>query len=211
MLKFLGFVIVMVVSTWATVESIYRLLDLPRWLIWPIALLFFWVAAHGVSLIVRSFDYDERIDGRGRLLFGGLALVILFWLGLILPTNTHTFFYKRVIKETCLTELKTTQSAVELLSAEGKALIEKESRDLESKVSAEISNFKSEIIDPNRPGHAKRAETVLNKIDQLLGVKIQRLSPPRNNTFTQLNTYASSVERILDNNWIFGKKISSKE
>ena len=196
-LKLIGFLIVMFVSTWATVESIYRLVEWPKLIIWPLSILFFWAAAMGVKNIIKSFNYSERVQGRFKYLLAGTVLVLLFWIGLILPTNTHTFFYKREVGPTCLAELQNTKTALLNLSTQGTNIILEEKDEFDKKAEMFIVKFQTEILDPNRPGHKERAENELLKLDNLLGEPVQRLKKPVNNSFTALDEYGKNMAKAI--------------
>ncbi len=177
-LQFVGFVIVMSISTWATVESIHRLFsDYPKIIIWPVVLIFFWASAHGVSLIIKSFDYSSRTNGRLGLLLGGILLVVIFWIFFSLPTNTHTFIYKRIAKEVCIKELDNCKTILEKIEEDGR--IDKEKKEFETKINILISNLETELTNPYEPGFGGKANKIAIELEkQLGGNSVQRMTIP---------------------------------
>jgi len=172
-----AFFVLMGISCWATVESLHLLL--PTWPVvffWAIAVIFFVVAAIGSKLIVDSFNQSIRIDYRGWRLIGGIILLLMFWLCFFLPTNTHTFFYRSVIKDALIRDLTETKGKLQDLANEGEAgkIINQEEADFRNKIDAIFSKFAAEINNPGNPGWADKAEAVIIELEGELG-KIQRL------------------------------------
>ncbi len=175
-LKIAVYLALLIISTWATVESLHMLLpSIPIVVLWVLSAILYFVASLGTKMIFRSFNHNERIDGRFKMLIGGILLVLFFWVGLILPTNTHTFFYNSVIKNTSLQELTNTSKNLLSLSTTGHTIIESEKQAFEGKVKTDIDSWASEILNAGDPGSGVRAETILQRISTQIG-DIQRLT-----------------------------------
>lgn len=174
---FVAFIILMGISSWATVESLHLLL--PKWPViffWAITIIFFVVASIGSKLIVDSFSQYKRVDHRGWRLIAGIFLLVLFWICFSLPTNTHTFFYKSAVKDVLIRDLTETKGKLQDLANEGEAgkIIAQEKADFKNKIDALFSKFAAEINNPGNPGWADKAEDVVIELEAELG-KIQRL------------------------------------
>ena len=176
------FVAFMLISCWATVDSLHLLL--PTWPIpffWIGTLGFFILASFGTKLIVDSFNQRTRMDNRRWGLIGGILLVLIFWGLFSLPTNTHTFFYRSAIKDVLVGDLTETKSRLQSLKdgGEAKKIIDQEKADFKAKISILFKNFAAEINNPGNPGWADKTENALLELEAAFGnnVKIQRLDP----------------------------------
>jgi hypothetical protein len=172
-----AFVAFLFISCWATVESLHLLL--PSWpvpIFWVATVGFYVLAAIGSKLIVDSFDQKIRVDNRGWHLIGGIILLLIFWILFFLPTNTHTFFYRSVIKDVLVRDLTDTKTRLQDLANEGMAskIIDQDKADFRNKINAMFAKFAAEINNPGNPGWADKAEAVVIEMEGELG-KIQRL------------------------------------
>jgi hypothetical protein len=193
-----AYLVLMFVSCWATVESL-RLL-LPSWPVvffWAVSVIFFVVASMGTKLIVDSFNQRVRIDNRGWRLIGGILLLTVFWIIFFLPTNTHTFFYRSVIKDVLVDELTNTKGLLQNLSDEGEAgrIIEQEKNDFRNKIAALFANYSSEINNPGLIGSGERADNVLIEMEKELG-PIQRLIL-RSNSLHDRRIFLDEMGRLI--------------
>lgn len=166
------FVVLMVASCWATVESLHLLL--PAWpvvIFWAIAISFFVLASYGVKRIVESFNQQIRVDNRRWRLVSGILLLSAPWLCFSLPTNTHTFFYLTEIKPVLIDELQTTRGKLELLQNGNKAieLIEQEKSDFTAKVNNAFVRVSEEVMDKNNPNFGDKAKRALLDLQVILG------------------------------------------
>jgi hypothetical protein len=106
----LAFIAFAAISCWATAESLHLLLSSwPIAFCWVVSVGFFIIASLGTKMIVDSLNQNVYIEKRGMMLGGGILLVILFWLICVMPTNTHTFFFRNVIKDKVTLDITTTQ------------------------------------------------------------------------------------------------------
>lgn len=106
----LAFLILAGISCWATEQSLHLLLPTgwPEILVWGITIAFFVVASLGTKLIVDTLATPGFVDNRNLKLFGGILLVVCFWLIMSMPTNTHTFFYNDKIGSVITKDIETT-------------------------------------------------------------------------------------------------------
>lgn len=172
-----AFVALMLVSCWTTVESLSLLL--PSWPIpafWVVTIIIFVFASYGLKLVIDSFSQRIRIENRGWRLIGGILLLALCWIIFSLPTNTHTFFYRSVVKDVLVRDLTETKAKLQSLANEGEAgkIITQEKSDFRNKVDALFAKFAAEINNPGNLGWADKAEAVIIELEGELG-KIQRL------------------------------------
>ena len=95
----IAFIAFMMVSCWATVESLHMSLPWPKPLFWIATIGIFVLSSLGSKLVVDSFNQRIRVDNRGWRLIGGVLILLVFWVLFSLTTNTHTFFYNARSKE----------------------------------------------------------------------------------------------------------------
>lgn len=96
--SFLAFIVLAAISCWATEHSFHLLIQwMPEAFVWGLTIAFFIVASYGTKLIVDALNKDIWMDHRRRTFWIGTCLVLVFWLFMSMPTNTHTFFYNHNI------------------------------------------------------------------------------------------------------------------
>ena len=172
-----AFMAFMIISCWATVESLHLLLpDWPIPIFWIVTIGFFVLASLGSKLIVDSFNPNDYVPNKGWRFIGGIVLLALFWILFSLPTNAHTFFYKAVVKEVVQTELVFVKEKLEELADGGRAkiMVETEKNQFKKHVNNAFSNLQYEILDPNNSGYGPKAEKALLDLDKLLGSQLQK-------------------------------------
>lgn len=184
----LAFIILAGISCWATEKSLHMLLPAgwPEILVWGITIAFFIVASLGTKLIVDSiFSYDFIENRKGKL-WGGIALVALFWLLMSLPTNTHTFFYNDKIGSTVSQDIETTNkylqqivdmgtSSTPVLDEEGKKMkdaVEEQRRHIVAQFNGDEAPFKR--------GNGVKIGEHLENINKILNSSLQQ--DPRYNS-----------------------------
>ena len=81
---------------------------------WLIAIVFYAVASMCFSMFIKGLDKNVFFKkglfaSRGGHLFFGFSGLVVFWLIISLPTNTHTLLYRASIKNIITTDLTRTQ------------------------------------------------------------------------------------------------------
>lgn len=169
----LGFVAFAAVSCWATTESLHLLLSSwPIALCWVVSIGFFIVASLGTKMIVDSLNQNIYLEKRGLHLVGGLILFLFFWLVCIMPTNTHTFFYRSTITDVVTQDLATTKGYLQQLwdNVKTEEAINSRINKLESDVNAQLIALENEIDNIANPGFGDRAKAHLDRIATTLQV-----------------------------------------
>ncbi len=96
--SFVAFLILAGISCWATEHSFHLLIQwMPEPFVWGFTIAFFILASYGTKLMVDALDKDNWMEHRRRTFWIGTILVVVFWLLMSMPTNTHTFFYNHNI------------------------------------------------------------------------------------------------------------------
>jgi hypothetical protein len=168
----LAFIAFAAISCWATAESLHLLLSSwPLAFCWVVSVGFFIIASLGTKMIVDSLNQNVYIEKRGVLLFGGIILVILFWLICVMPTNTHTFFFRNVVTEKVNLDITTTKKYLNEIKNNQKTTDSLNYRinNLDNALGKELEELLAEINNSNNPGYGPNAKTILQKIGFLLG------------------------------------------
>ena len=175
-----GFLAFAAVSCWATAESLHLLLSSwPVVLCWIVSIGFFVIASLGTKMIVDSLNQNIYLEKRGLRFIGGIILFLVFWLICIMPTNTHTFFYRSTITDIVTQDLATTKGYLQQLrdNIKTEAAIKLKADKLESDVNAQIIALENEIDNIVHPGFGERSKAILDGIASTLQVaKIPELS-----------------------------------
>lgn len=170
---------------------------------WLIAVVFYIVASLCFSLFLKGFDKNRYFQSGlfssrgGHLVFGFIGLV-LFWLMVSLPTNTHTLLYRASIKNVVTTDLNKTlgylqelkDNNVEINKVEDKYNSKKEA------VDALVLRLIAEIDHPGFEGIGQRFEKILVELDAELGTTIQRnanVGTTRTQWLTTVNYYQTQA------------------
>ena len=177
LLAFLAFA---AVSCWATAESFHLLLSSwPLAMCWVVTIGFFFIASWGTKMIVDSLNQKIYLEKRGLRLFGGILILLIFWLACSMPTNTHTFFYRSVINDKVTNDLTTTEGYLMQIrdNATTEARIKSRLAELEKKVDVKLGELKAEIENDANPGFGPKAKEILRDFAEILGVvKIEPLT-----------------------------------
>lgn len=169
----LAFIAFAAVSCWATTESLHLLLSSwPIAMCWIVTIGFFVIASLGTKMIVDSLNQNIYLEKRGLRLVAGIFLTLIFWLICIMPTNTHTFFYRTCITDVVTQDMSTTKSYLQQLRDNVKTEIGVKSKidELSSNVNAEVIALENEIDNIANPGFGDRAKSHLDKIATTLQV-----------------------------------------
>lgn len=168
------------VSCWATAESLHLLLSSwPLIFCWVVTIGFFVIASIGTKMIVDSFNQNVYIEKRGTRLLGGILITIIFWLICIMPTNTHTFFFRNVIHDKVSMDIATTQNYLGQIKSNQvtETKINAKSNELRNTLETKLGELKAEIFNDANPGFGPKAKSILKDFAEILGVaKIEPLS-----------------------------------
>ena len=207
------FVIFGAISCFATSESLYLTFDgaFPRFIWVAIVIGFYIITSLGTKWIIESFSSDFQ-ENRRLKLFGGLLIVLVFWLAVSFPTNAHTFLYKRAAKTVAQKEIAWQDNElysiidVKAWAYAKNAEITKKTADIESLKQALIG----EINHSDRKGFAEKADSILLKIEDKLGIakgSIPRIKAKNSSTneMNRLNKHYSNA--ISDQLVIYKSKL----
>jgi hypothetical protein len=162
---------------------------------WLIAIVFYVVASICFSLFIKGFDRHEYFQpglfsSRGGHNFFGFLGLLLFWIMVSLPTNTHTLLYRASIKNVITTDLNRTLGYLQDLKDNNVEIkkVEAQYNSKKEAVDALIQRLIAEIDNPGAVGIGQRFETVLVELDAELGTTIQRTANVGTNKTQWLKT-----------------------
>jgi hypothetical protein len=201
----LGFIILAGISCWATEQSLHLLLPTgwPEVLVWGITIAFFIVASIGTKLIADSLFSSDFIDNRKGKLWGGLLLVVFFWLIMSMPTNTHTFFYNDKIGSTISEDIKTTNKYLQQIVDNGTSsaiVLDEEGKQMKDDVEEQrrhiVAQFNGDEP-PYKRGNGKLIGEHLEKINKILNSSIQQNLNYNSQDPAILNGYQVEINKAL--------------
>ena len=202
----IAFLILAGISCWATEKSLHMLLPAgwPEILVWGITIAFFVVASIGTKLIADSIFSHDFIDNRTGKLVGGIFLVILFWLIMSMPTNTHTFFYQDKIGSTITKDIETTNKYLQQVIDKGTSsskVLDAEGTRLKNIVEDQRTHIVRQFNGDEPPhlrGNGKQIATHLRIINETLNTSIKQ-DPRYNKTDPSiLQGYQKEIDRALE-------------
>lgn len=179
-ISLMGFCLFAAVSCWATSESLQMLLpNLPEALCWVVTIGFFVIASWGTKMIADSLNQNIYMERRSLSLWGGVCIVLVFWLLCSMPTNTHTFFYRNLIEDKVTNDISTTQGYLSQIknNAKNETQAEKKINELKNQVDLLLGELEAEIKSEANPGFGPKSKEILRKFANLLDVdKVEPLS-----------------------------------
>ncbi len=146
---------------------------------WLIAIIFYIVASLCFTKLHKALDRKEdfygKIGGRGGAFAIGLLGLLLFWIMVSLPTNTHTLLYRASIKNIITIDLTRTQGYLQGLKDNNKAIAEvkAEYAQKEQLVKSHIARMMAEIDTPSQLGIGPRFKMIVTELNNKLGVSLQ--------------------------------------
>lgn len=198
----LAFIAFAAISCWATAESLHLLLSSwPIAFCWVVSVGFFIIASLGTKMIVDSLNQNVYIEKRGMLLVGGIILVIFFWLICVMPTNTHTFFFRNIINDKVTQDITTTQNYLDQIKNNQLFVdsLGNKISDFDNTFEAKLLELKAEINNPLNPGNGPVTKEILKDFASMLGVpKIEPLSTVGTSNEDRGKLYQAYREKLYD-------------
>lgn len=201
----IAFLILAGISCWATEQSLHLLLPAgwPEVLVWGITIAFFVVASFGTKMIVDTLASPAFIDNRRLKLFGGILLVVFFWLLMSMPTNTHTFFYNDKIGSVITKDIETTNKYLSQIVDRGMSStmvldsIGTKMKDAVEEERAHIVRQFNGDEPPYKRGNGEKISEHINNINKILKSSI--IQDPNYNSADPaiLNRYQIEINKAL--------------
>lgn len=200
------FLVLAGISCWATERSLHMLLPAgwPEIFVWGITIAFFVVASIGTKLIADSLMSHGFIENRKGKLWGGILLVVCFWLFMSMPTNTHTFFYEYEIGPTISKDIKTTNDYLEQVIAKGNSsakVLDDEGIRLKNLVEEQKNHIVKQFNGdepPYKRGNGEKIADHLKVINDTLGCSINHHQPYNSTDPAILEGYKNEIDKALE-------------
>lgn len=200
-----GFLAFAGISCWATAESLHMLLSSwPLFMCWIVTVGFFIIASLGTKMIVDSLNTNVYVEKRPAHLWGGILIVLIFWLCFSFPTNTHTFFYRSAISDKVLTDISVTRGYLTQImdNTDKKAQAKLKVEQMDSRVTQLLNDLTGEIWNYNNPGFGTESKRILGNLATELGVpEITPLSikgTSKQDLQRLCDAYRSKITRLKD-------------
>lgn len=202
----LAFLILAGISCWATEKSLHMLLPSawPEILVWGITIAFFIVASIGTKLIVDSIMSTDFVDNRKGKLWGGILLVVFFWLLMSMPTNTHTFFYNDKIGSVITEDITTTNKYLQQIVDKGSGstlVLDEEGKRIKDAVEEQRTHIVAQFNGdepPYKKGNGIKIGEHLKIINGILNSSIQQHPDYNSQNPTILNGYHAEINKALE-------------
>lgn len=188
------------ISCWATASSFQ--LNFPSWnfiLTWVLAVGFYVCASFGSLWFVESFR--EYCPNHRIKFWGGLSILIIFWLFFGMTTNTHKFFYDRSIALTVNDDIATTRVYLKqvMINAGSPTLIRERNDSIGKEVTTRLISLRYEMVENDKnPGLGEKSREILDGIYAILGVKSEYINAVANTKSERQALFDLYRNRILD-------------
>lgn len=176
LLSIIAWLILMLISCWATSESLYMLQPhmFKGWtkaVFWAVSIIFYALSSLGTKWIVDSCNKYVYIEHSGLKFALGIIFLLFFWVGFSVPTNTHTFFYKATIKDVLIQDLADTKTYLRDVAYDqtAKRIIEADKSKFIADVDGAFNRFKTEIMREEKPGEGPLAKADKVALENVLG------------------------------------------
>jgi hypothetical protein len=189
--SFLLYLIFLAASVWACGGSLARTLGAAKILCYILAFAALATASFCLGLVKVSVGRGFVSNRSIKLLVGAVGFVILWFA--ILMANTHNIYYVMTVSNQRQKELRNVRNQLELIGDKSIAAFNEARSQFEDIIATDIKNMKEEILNPNNRGRGEKAESIVNRIEEKLGVRDIEMptNPPRD--FNGLRQYAESL------------------
>ena len=199
-----AFVAFAAVSCWSTTESLFLTLEnaqIPKWVFWIAVVGLYVLTSICFKMVLDSFNQNIYVEHRKVKFVIGLLGVIVLWIAFSMPTNSHTFFYKQMAKNTAVKELKHVDGELQKLSSENTFLetYNAEWNKFEADVLNALAGVKREINDFQNIGTGDKTEARIVDVEDLLGLKTGTIAriKARNSTQKELNKVCEYYDKAV--------------
>jgi hypothetical protein len=163
-------------SVWASGESFHRSTNLPKLFCYLVAFGVLALASLCLKLVRDSFSRGPEQARALKLVFGLLGFAIA-WTA-ILSANTHNIYYVMIVDKQRQQELGHIKNQLELVEEKSNTAFNTAKTVFKANIEREITNLKSEILNPNNKGHGPATEAIISRIEGLLGSEVDLPTNP---------------------------------
>lgn len=153
------YVILALISVWATGQSLSLTFDLPIIVSYFVAGAIVFIMAAMLGIIKDSIEDRKKIP-----LIIGLLVFFLTWF-ISLATNTHNFYLKGSLRDIQELELKEIKTDLEGLKVNSNSIISGIIATCNLNISNHIRNYKAEVVNPLNSGHGPKADSLKREVE----------------------------------------------
>jgi hypothetical protein len=164
------YIIFLLASVWATGESLARSTNLPIFFCYIVGLSALAGASFCLSLFKTGNISNQRV---------GLIGFFFLW-SVTFVSNTHNLYFVGTIDRLQKEELDRVNKALESVKNNTQVSIEAAKGAFNEKISQEVQNMKSEILNPGDIGDGVETQTIIARIEHLLNGPVGLTDPPSN-------------------------------
>ncbi|MEL6659448.1 MAG: hypothetical protein AAFP77_01995 [Bacteroidota bacterium] len=195
-LGLLAYIILVLISVWASGASLTTHFNLPSFLGYGIGAAFGIIAALLLASLLRAYENKSLVW----LILSG-AIFLLAW-GASLLTNTHSFYMLANKGQMQEEELVAAADALELIDSKTESWYTTAKEDYSQQVNDLISQLVAQIKSELNPGVGPKATSLLDELNGLLRTTITTFQePPRGSSWRAYipvaNQYEAEARRLL--------------
>jgi len=157
----LVYVLLLIVSVWATAESFYTSFpNIPHLICYVVGL------APAALIALTLWGVISSFRQRRFILLLLASAFLLFFLGFSLLTNSHKFFIEMKMYDIRKSELEYASNQLQLIKKNSSSVAEGIIDDYGQMVSGHIKNYAQEVQNPMNCGHGPVADTLKRKVEE---------------------------------------------
>ena len=190
-------------SIYCAAQSLNKTANIDLWICYIIATAIIATATLCLTL-VKEATGEGYVSRRKLKLYAGILIFLFAW-SFIVAANTHYIYFKMTVDRIRLSELTTVLKNFELVQNKVINQIDTMTSNYSVRIDNEIDNLKTELTNPFNPGHAEKTDSILKRIEILIGDNADLMTnPPNSGDRDGLRKYADlsadKIRRIRDNN-----------
>jgi len=190
-------------SIFCAAQSLYRSTGVEKLICYVGATAILATATLCLTLVKESTS-EGYVARRKLKLYAGTLVFFLEWIFIVMA-NTHYIYFQMSSDRMRLSELNAVKKNFDLTRNTVINQIDSMSANYSTKIDNEIDNLKTEITNPYNPGHATKTDSILKRIEILIGDNADLMTnPPSPSNIAGLRIYADlnadKIRRIRDNN-----------
>jgi len=163
------YVLIVLVSIWATGESLSRSFKIPLPVGYFVGFIISSACAAFLTIIKKGMEQRFAL----KIILAAVSFLFVWMISLL--TNTHQFYLVGTLDKIKKDELLNAKNQIENLRNNGLTLFDQGIRDFERRVKGLNTSLQSEITDEGKPGLGPKAEKKIVEIEELLKMQVTRL------------------------------------
>jgi hypothetical protein len=172
------YLIFLAASVWACGESLARSYELPKTICYIIGLSAMLGASFCLSMIHKSISPGYLNNRTWWLIIGTIGFLFFWFVSFV--SNTHNIYLVGMIDETRQEELRNVRNQLELIKDKSITEFYGAEEKFKAEIEVEIENMKYEIQNEGNLGHGSKTDSIMVRIEKLIGSEVDKLDPTSN-------------------------------